>query len=173
MNWTDLLKSEVEAAYRATDGLMNLIDGDLDWKPPAGDNWMTMGQLLKHITEACGGTCKGFVTGDWGFPAEMDPSDMPEDAMLPPAETLPSVASVDEARRDLAADKQLALQMIDQAASRMDEPTPAPWAPDHPSPLGQQMLGMVNHLALHKAQLFYYLKMQGKPVNTFHLFGMA
>ena len=54
----------------------------------------------------------------------------------------------------------------------MDDPTPAPWAPEHPMPLGQQLLGMVNHLSLHKAQLFYYLKMLGKPVNTGDMYGV-
>jgi hypothetical protein len=29
-----------------------------------------------------------------------------------------------------------------------------------------------NHLAQHKGQLFYYLKLQGKPVNTTDLWGM-
>lgn len=173
MNWSNLLKAEVEAAYHATDGLLNLVDGDLDWKPGSGDNWMTMGQLLLHITNACGGTFRGFVTGDWGMPDGVDPENMPEEAMLPPAESLPTVASLDEAREALAADKQLALDMIAQAESRMDDPTAAPWAPDQPSPLGQQLLGMVNHLTMHKAQLFYYLKLQGKPVNTYHMFGMA
>ena len=98
MNWTDLLKSEVDAAYHATNGLLDLVEGDLDWKPTAGENWMSTGQLLMHITSSCGGTFKGFVTGDWGMPEGMDPENMPEEAMLPPAETLPSVATVDEAR---------------------------------------------------------------------------
>ena len=31
---------------------------------------------------------------------------------------------------------------------------------------------MVEHLATHKAQLFYYLKLQGKDVDTMHLWGM-
>jgi len=39
-------------------------------------------------------------------------------------------------------------------------------------PLGHRLLGMVGHLELHKAQLFYYLKLQGKPVNTMHMYGM-
>ncbi|MDH3733726.1 MAG: DinB family protein [Gemmatimonadota bacterium] len=173
MNWTNLLRSEVEQAYHAASRLMDLVDGDLDWKPSSGDNWMTMGQLLLHMTGACGATFRGFVTGDWGMPDGVDMENMPEEAMLPPAEALPSAGSVDEARQALAADKELAMSMIAEAEARMDDPTPAPWAPDHPAPLGQQMLGMVNHLALHKAQLFYYLKMQGKPVNTMNLFGMV
>jgi uncharacterized damage-inducible protein DinB len=173
MNWTGLLTAELEAAYHATNGLIGLVDDDMDWKPATGDNWMTTGQLLMHITSACGGTFRGFVTGDWEMPEGVDPENMPEEAMLPPAEALPSVASAAEARDALAADKQLALDMIAQAASRMDDPTAAPWAPEHPSPLGQQLLGMINHLTMHKAQLFYYLKLQGKPVNTYHMFGMV
>ena len=30
----------------------------------------------------------------------------------------------------------------------------------------------VDHLKEHKAQLFYYLKLQGKPVHTGNLWGM-
>ena len=54
----------------------------------------------------------------------------------------------------------------------MGDPAPAPWNPQ-PVQLGQQLLGMVNHLNQHKGQLFYYLKLQGKPVNTMHYYGMA
>ena len=71
MNWTDLLKSEIDAAYGAADGLLSLVD-DLDWKPATGDNWMSTGQLLQHMTDACGGTFRGFVTGDWGMPEGVD-----------------------------------------------------------------------------------------------------
>jgi hypothetical protein len=31
---------------------------------------------------------------------------------------------------------------------------------------------MLGHLTQHKGQLFYYLKLQGKPVNTGDLWGM-
>jgi hypothetical protein len=31
---------------------------------------------------------------------------------------------------------------------------------------------MIDHLKAHKSQLFYDLKLQGKPVNTGHLWGM-
>jgi len=39
--------------------------------------------------------------------------------------------------------------------------------------LGHHLLQMVEHLNSHKSQLFYYLKMQGKPVNTGDLWGMG
>lgn len=173
MDWKSLLTSEIEHAYRAAEGLMSLAEGlDLEWKPETGENWMNNGQLLKHLTEACGKACRGFATGDWGLPEGSAPSDMPEEAMLPPAEALPTVDSVREAREALAEDKELALRTVSENADRLDEPTPAPWDPT-PRSLGQQMLGMVNHLNNHKAQLFYYLKLQGKPVNTMHFYGMV
>ena len=97
--WTSLLKHEIESAYRAAAGLLGMVDDDtLSWKPPTGSNWMTTGQLLHHLTDACGGTFKGFVTGDWGFPAGVDPSQLPPDEMLPPAEKLPCCSSVAEAK---------------------------------------------------------------------------
>lgn len=48
---------------------------------------------------------------------------------------------------------------------------PAPWDPTEML-LGHRLLQMVDHLKQHKAQLFYYLKPQGKPVNTAELWGM-
>ena len=66
---------------------MDLVDDDhLEWKPSTGSNWMTMGQLLRHITEACGMSIRGFVTGDWGMPEGVDLSTLPPEEMLPPAE---------------------------------------------------------------------------------------
>ena len=84
-----------------------------------------------------------------------------------------SVESVAEAKAELAKDKQRVLDAIadageDALANRM---VAAPWDPTE-RPLGQHVLGMVDHLRLHKAQLFYYLKLQGKPVNTFTLYGI-
>ncbi len=50
------------------------------------------------------------------------------------------------------------------------EAAPAPWDPTEMI-LGHRLLQMVEHLTCHKNQLFYYLKLQGKPVNTAHLWG--
>ncbi len=175
MNWTELLKSEIDATYKAADGLMGMVDdGSLDWKPAAGDNWMTTGQLLQHLSNACGMPCRGFLTGDWGLPEGVNMEDLPPDEMLPQADKMPAAKSVAEARRLLAEDKKLAYQTVDQAGEEKlaSQPAPAPWDPT-PIMLGQRMLQMVNHLGNHRNQLFYYLKLQGKPVNTMHLYGMA
>lgn len=52
------------------------------------------------------------------------------------------------------------------------KPAPAPWDPQSVN-LGHRLLQMIGHLNQHKAQLFYYLKLQDKPVNTGHLYGSA
>jgi hypothetical protein len=170
MNWTELLTSEIEDTYKATFGLLEHVDDDkLDWKPATGENWMTMGQLLKHLPTACGFCIKGFATGDWGpMPENPEANDM-----IPPADALPSATSVAETRTELEADKQVALAMLAEAGEEAlaSKGCPAPWDPS-PMILGRRALQMVGHLAQHKGQLFYYLKLQGKPVNTAHLWGM-
>lgn len=175
MNWTELLNAEVAATFRATEGLLDLVDDDkLAWKPETGSNWMTTEQLLMHITGSCGACCKGFVTGDWGLPPDVKMEEMAPEDMLPPAEKMPAVESLARARELLAEDRATAFQMIGQAGEDdlAGKLVDAPWCPEVKMPLGQHLLQMVGHLALHKAQLFYYLKLQEKQVNTGHLWGM-
>lgn len=174
MNWTKMLNEEVEYAYAVSEKLMDRVkDGDLGWKPATGENWLTTGQLLMHMTNACGASLKGFVTGDWGMPEGMDMNEMSMEDMLPPAEKFPAVGSVAEAKKLLAADKKIALEMIAKAGEEKlaNAPTPAPWDPRDVN-LGQRLMSMVHHLIAHKSQLFYYLKLRGEPVNTHHLWGM-
>ena len=76
---------------------------------------MTVGQLLHHISDACGSAMRGFVTGDWGMPEGVSYEDIPPEEMLPKADKMPTVASVAEARRLLAADKELAVRMLAEA----------------------------------------------------------
>ncbi|MFC1485639.1 DinB family protein [Candidatus Latescibacterota bacterium] len=163
MNWTELLTEEIESTYRTAYGLFDLVDDDaIDWKPSTGENWMTTGQLLMHI-----------ATDDWGMPEGVDVSDLPPEEMLPPAEKLPSVGSVAQAKKLLEEDHRTAIDMLaktteEDLAGKM---VGAPWDPRKRT-LGHQLLIMVNHLSQHKAQLYYYLKLQGKPVNTGNLWGM-
>lgn len=173
MNLTDMIKGGIDYTYKVTESLLEKVDdSQLDWKPATGTNWMTAGQLLMHCSNACGAPIKGFVTGDWGFPEGFDPSQMPPEAMLPPAESLPTVTSVAEAKQLLAEDKQLALDMLAQCSEDdlANKPAPAPWDTCDMC-LGQRLLQMIQHLDSHKAQLFYYLKLQGKPVTTHDLWG--
>ena len=164
MNWTELLKSEIEEAYRATEGLMDLVDEDnLDWAPESGVEWMTTRRLLRHLSDACGWCAENFIHDRWPQVMQGKPEDQPPT----------DVTDLAEAKSELAKDKQRVLDAIADAgeealATRM---VAAPWDPTE-RPLGQHVLGMIEHLKLHKAQLFYYLKLQGKPVNTFTLYGI-
>ncbi|UCH85078.1 MAG: DinB family protein [Candidatus Latescibacterota bacterium] len=174
MSWHGLLKREVEYVYKVTNGLVDLVDDDkLEWKPETGNNWMTTGQLLKHISDACGMAFKGFVAGDWGMPDGVDLSEMKPEDMLPPAEKMPTLGSVAEAKKLVADDKATALEMLERCTDEelATETAPAPWDQSKMI-LGHRLLQMVDHLKLHNAQLFYYLKLQGKPVNTNNLWGM-
>jgi uncharacterized damage-inducible protein DinB len=161
VSWKELLTREIEHEYKATEGLIDLVkDGDLAWKPPTGKNWMTTAQLLRHLVEGTGMAFRGVVTGDWGMPAGVDLSSLPPEEMLPPAEKMP------------AADRKLALEMVGRVSEQDLEHkhAPVPWDPT-PMVLGHRLLQMVGHLVHHKCQLFYYLKTQGKPVNTGNLWG--
>ncbi|MCE5272998.1 DinB family protein [bacterium] len=173
MQWKEMLRLELESAYRTTEGLMDMTEGcDLEWKPSAANNWMTTGQLLLHLTNSCGAGMHGFATGDWGLPEGVDLANIPPEEMLPPAEKLPSIGSVKEAKAKLAEDKALAVRTLDGCSEEqlVNQIAPACWD-ELQYVLGHRFLQMVHHLNLHKAQLFYYLKLQGRPVNTMHLWG--
>lgn len=172
MNWTELLKVEAESAYASTERLMGMLaPNELKWKPLTGSNWMTIAQLLKHINGSCGLCCRGFVTGDWGMPEGVKMEDLPPEEMLPSAEKMPAVASLEEAKKEFAADKKVTFDMIAEAGEEdlANKVAAAPWNPEASLVLGHHFLHMIGHLQGHKAQLFYYLKLMGKPVNTTHL----
>ena len=174
MNWTELLRGEMDYNFKVAENLIALVDeGSLDWKPSARKNWMTVGQLLHHIAASTGSTFRSFITGDWGMPEGVDPNEMSEDEMLPPAEKLPAVKDLAEAKKLLADDRKLAFEMLEKAGEDglANRPAPAPWDPREIK-LGLRLLGMVGHLTQHKGQLFYYLKLQGKPVGTQELWMM-
>jgi uncharacterized damage-inducible protein DinB len=86
---------------------------------------------------------------------------------LPPAAALPSVASVGQALALLEADRAVALACIAEAreADLLGQQVAAPWGGPALT-LFQQLLHAIAHLAQHKGQLFYYLKLLGRDVRT-------
>ncbi|ARM30862.1 DinB family protein [Prosthecochloris sp. HL-130-GSB] len=174
MNWTTLLHREIEEAYKLSDALITLLDDtELQWKPSSGTNWMTVGQLLMHMSTACGVPMKDFVTGDTGSPEDLSANQLTLEEMLPSAEKMPSVESIDEARRLLREDRCMAVEAVNICSeNELDEKTAkALWDPV-PLPLGYRLLQMTGHLNQHKTQLYYYLKLMGKPVDTRTLYGI-
>lgn len=174
MKWTEFLTDEAERTFAVTARLLDMVEPDrLDWMPASGMNWMTTGQLLKHISNACGEPCRGLVTGDWGLPPGTTLEDLTPQEIMPSAENLPSVTSVIEARELLIEDEFLALRMIREAGKSALEHRlfGFPWEPGKTSSLGIHIYRMVQHLDRHKSQLFYYLKLQGVPMGTTDLWG--
>lgn len=173
MNWRPLIEEQLGWAYKVTDGLVDLIgDEDLGWKPATGSNWLTVGQLLEHIA-GCGGiTFKGFADNDWEtMPPEV--AQAGPDSAMPPAESFPTVESVDDARRKIEADHALAVATLAGISDEELESKPAPaWWDPRDVAMGPRLVEMINHLNQHKGQLFYYLKLMGRDVNTSHLWGM-
>jgi hypothetical protein len=173
MTLQQLLIEEAETTYAITRDLVRRVgDADLAWKPAGGrTEWMTVGQLLMHCASfSCGKAVQGFVRGDWG--AADDAVDAGADAHQPPAAALPCVANVGQALELLEADRALTLQCIAETreADLLARSITAPWGGPALS-LFQQLLHMIAHLAQHKGQLFYYLKLMGQDVGTSDLWG--
>jgi len=98
--------------------------------------------------------------------------DLPEEEMITPLEKVPAVASVDEALSLLVSDRELCMDVLSDLSDErlLSERSAAPWGGPEVTLL-QHCTSMIWHLGQHKGQLFYYLKLQGKDVNTMHLWG--
>lgn len=173
MSLMKALLEEMENNYEVTKKLFQLVEpGQLCWKPTTGSNWMTVGQLLMHCAQAQGVAVRAFVTGDWGLPDGVDIKDIPPEEMLPPADKLPAVESVDQALQLLAEDREVGIATLKglDETELLQKRFSAPWGgPEYT--LFQHILHMINHLGQHKGQLFYYLKLLGKDVKTGDLWG--
>ncbi len=167
---TDVLFDEAETSYAVLERLIQKVrDEDLPWRPIEGRDWMTVGQLLMHCgSYGCGKAVQGFVTGTW--PSESGAEEV--NAHVPPVAALPAVRSVREALDRLVEDRKLTVSSLRAAgeANLLARRVAAPWGGPERS-LFQQLSEMLKHLAQHKGQLFYYLKLMGREVNSRDLWG--
>jgi len=173
MSLVKILSEEMENNFDITRKLFELVDpAQLGWKPTTGKNWMTLGQLLMHCSSACGVAMRAFICNDWGLPEGVDIKDVPAEEMLPPAEKLPTVESVEQAVRLLAEDREVGRATLAGVSEEdlLHRRFAAPWGgPEYT--LFQHSLHMIDHLGQHKGQLFYYLKLMGRDVRTPDLWG--
>jgi uncharacterized damage-inducible protein DinB len=169
-----VLLEETEKAYSVTEKLFRKADdSQLGWKPETGKNWMTLGQLLMHCADGgCGKGYQGFIRGDWGPAPEEGSGEKDDEHHLPKAEDLPFVDSVEQAINILEKDKALAMSCLGEVEETdlLSKRIIAPWGAVEMS-LFQQLWIMVAHLVQHKGQLFYYLKLMGKEVDSVDLWG--
>ncbi len=170
MTLTQVLLDEAEVTYAVVERLVRRVEDDeLAWKPNEGRDWMTVGQLLMHCASfGCGKAVRGFVSGEWPTEAHSDQAEV----HVPPASSLPGVSSVQEALDLLTEDRRATLSGIAAAgeSNLLSRQITAPWGGRELS-LFQQLLEMLKHLAQHKGQLFYYLKLMGKAVDSHDLWG--
>ncbi len=164
-----VLLEETEKTYMVTEKLFRKVDdNELDWKPTTGKNWMTLGQLLMHCADGgCGKGLKGFIEGDWGPEGGEEPVEEEDAHQLPKSEDLLHVDNVNQAIKIVKEDKILALKCINdvEESDLLSKKLIAPWGVLEMS-LFQHLLIMIAHLAQHKGQLFYYLKLMGKEVDS-------
>ncbi len=174
MSLKDVLDQELEQMYGVTEALFGLVDdSSLEWKPSTGSNWMSTGQLLMHCATACGSMFRGYISNDWSLPEGYEMPEGDQFEGLPPAEVLPAVESVDDALQMLHRDQAMALEnlvKVDESQLLSHSFSP-PWGGPEMN-LFRHLLMSIWHLGQHKGQLFYYLKLQGKDVDTHSLWGM-
>lgn len=174
MTLKDILLNEAEKVYIITKKLFALVsNNEIQWMPASGKNWMTVGQLMKHCASfGCGKAVQGFVKGDWGLPEGTKMDDLNAEDHVPPQTALPSVENVEEAYKLLEEDRKLTISCISDVneSDLLNKSLIAPWGGEE-LPLFQHLLQMIAHLNQHKGQLFYYLKLMGKNVNTKDLWG--
>jgi uncharacterized damage-inducible protein DinB len=169
MQLKTVLQNELDRAYDSTIHLMKMVDDtDLNWKPASGNNWMNMAQLLKHLATPNSFIFQGFISDKWPVDPESFENLKLEDT-FPPLDQMPGITSVAEAIEELNADRDTTMEELNKSSNEQlsTKPAPLPW--DRDKVLFHRLLGSIEHFNMHKAQLFYYLKLLGKPVNTLDL----
>ena len=157
----------IEMMQRTQAPLKNMVemvpDDELDWAP--GETFMTVGQVLKHLSENwC--IIKMMVTNEWPV------SSMEEMAEAMKLENMPSCTKA-EALGAMEQDLSGAVEYIEKEISEEDffnKEVSAPWG--FKGQIWKAVLMSKDHQLNHKMQLHIYLKQLGLPVNTGTLYGM-
>ncbi len=143
--------------------MVSMIPEDkIDWAP--GDGFMTVGQVLKHLTENwC--LLRMMVTGEWPFSSEE------EMAAAMRLENMPSCTR-EEAWPAMEKDLTDAVAYLTDEVSEDDffsKVVTAPWG--FKGEIWKALLMAQEHQANHKMQLHVYMKLLGLPVDTQTLYG--
>ncbi len=146
----------VVQAFRPAKTLIEMVPADkLGWQP--GPTFMTLGQLICHLSLGVGDGVRLLHTGQWPTEEEML-TGMKQ-------ENLPT-CGVEEALKKLEADKQTLREAL-AAVSEQDFASSivsVPWGMQ--GTLEVLALSFLEHFTNHKMQLFTYLKLLDLPVNT-------
>ena len=136
--------------YRPVENMLKMVPADkLDWKP--GDGFMTLGQLIRHLSEGIGTELEMLVRNSWPTPVE--------------GQGMPSCDVADALGR-LERDKDTLRALLDGVTEEefADKVVATPWGAA--GKLEKMAFFFQEHFTNHKMQLFTYLKLLGFPVNT-------
>jgi hypothetical protein len=153
----------VMEAYKPAETLIRMVPEDkLEWRPAPG--FMSIGQLIDHLTEPFGEGLRCLITNQWPF----TPEQMEEGMKL---ENIPS-CSVQKALEKLEKDKAALREVLDSLTEEefAGKAVSAPWG--WKGKLEIMAVLFREHFTNHKMQLFTYLKLLGLPVNTATLYGV-
>jgi hypothetical protein len=148
--------------YGPVEKLIGMVPADkLNWRP--GPTFMSVGQVLCHLSDGFGGGFDMLLSGKWPSMEEMG-----EGMKL---ENLPS-CSPQEALDKLEKDKKILRQVLDGVSEEdfTNKVVSVPWG--WKAKMERMGIGFLEHFTNHKMQLFTYLKLLGLPVNTETLYGM-
>jgi uncharacterized damage-inducible protein DinB len=142
-------------AFRPAESMLKMIPADkMDWKP--GPGFMTMSELICHLSEGIGTELKMAINNSWPKPEEMSEAmkgKMPE-------------CSVQEAMAKLEKDKTTLRELLSGLTEKdfAEKIVKVPWGWEFN--MEKMALNFRDHFVHHKMQLFTYLKLLGMPVNT-------
>ncbi len=146
-------------AYRPAENLIQMVPEDkLDWKP--APNFMTLGQLICHLSDSVGDALKKTVHDEW------PKMENPEESLK---HEMPS-CSVAQSITRLEQDRTVLRQILSEISEVdfQDKIVTVPWGWN--SKIEKMSLQFLEHFFHHKMQLFLYLKLLGFPVNTESLY---
>jgi hypothetical protein len=151
----------VMQAYRPAMTLIGMAPADkLGWRP--APNFMSLGQLICHLSTGLGSELRVVIDGDWPPPEKMV-----EEMRL---EKIPSCTSA-EALGKLEKDKATLREVLAGISAKdfAEKVVSVPWGVQ--GKIEQMALYFREHFTNHKQQLFTYLKLLGLPVDTATLYG--
>jgi uncharacterized damage-inducible protein DinB len=148
--------------YRPAEKLIGMVPADkFKWQP--GPTFMSVGQVICHLSDGLGGGLEMLLGGQWPSMEEMA-----EGMKL---ENLPS-CSPQEALDKLEKDKKTLRQVLEGVSEQdfTNKVVSVPWGMT--AKMECMAIHFLEHFTNHKMQLFTYLKLLGLPVDTETLYGM-
>jgi hypothetical protein len=142
-------------AFKPAEAMIKMVPADkLDWKP--GPSFMTLGNLIHHLSGGIGTELRMLVNNSWPKPEEM------QAAMQGAMPSCTIQEALDRLEQDKATLREVLAGVTEEEFANKIVSVPWGWQNN----LERMSLDFRDHFVHHKMQLFTYLKLLGFPVNT-------